>query len=196
MGISFYLMIILTGLSVWLFFRRVTSKSMPSVLAWLIITITTAIALFSFLSNLHEVNIKNVAKGALFFANSGASVAIFIRLLYLGGYNLRLTTFDKFSAVIAVSILAYWFLSNNPFVVNLCTQGLMIISYILILKRIFETKGMSDDHWFWVCAVGMSGLSLVSVNDGGQLLETVNTWRSIISTGAVLSLIYFFKLRS
>ena len=195
MGMTFYLMLALTGLSVWLFFRNVKGEQKPSVLAWLIIAVTTAIALFSFLLNLNELNGENVAKGALFFANSGASATILARLLYLGGYNLKLTKFDKFSAVAAVGILIYWFLFDDPFVANLCTQGLMVISYLLILERVFETKGVSDDHWFWMCAVGMSVLSLVSINDGGQLLETVNTWRSIVSTGAVLGSIYFFKLR-
>ena len=190
-----YLMLILTITSVWLFFKNVNEKQKPSVLAWSIITITTAISLFSFLSNLDEMREENIVRGVLFFANSGASAIILARLLYLGGYNLKLTTFDKFSAVVTVGILIYWFQFNNPFVANLCTQGLMVISYLLILKRVFETKGKSDNHWFWLCAVGMSGLSFVSINDGGQLLETVNTWRSIISTGSVLSLIYFFKLR-
>ncbi|MBP9749758.1 MAG: hypothetical protein KBD21_03430 [Candidatus Pacebacteria bacterium] len=195
MGITFYFMLALTGLSVWLFFRNVKGEKKPSVLAWLIITATTAIALLSFLFNLGELNGDSVAKGALFFANSGASATIVARLLYLGGYNIKLTTFDKFSALAAMGILAYWFLFDDPLVANLCTQGLMVISYILILERVFETKGVSDDHWFWITALGMSLLSLVSINDGGQLLETVNTWRSIVSTGTVLGSIYFFKLR-
>ncbi len=195
MDINFYLIVILTMLSVYLFFKKVeVAKAKPIILAWFIISITTIIALFSFIFNLQEINEESVNKGALFFANSGASAAIFLRLLYLGGYNLRLKVFDKISGIAALSILIYWLLSDNPFVANLCTQGLMVISYLLILERVFETQGESDDHWFWLCAVGMSILSLTSIQGGG-ILETVNTYRSIISTGAVLSAIYCFSFQ-
>ena len=194
MGITFYLMIASTGLSVWLFFKNTEkAETRPSILAWLIISVTTAIALFSFVFNLQELNEENVAKGALFFANSGASAVIFLRLLYLGGYNLKLTKFDKVSSVTATGILIYWFLLDDPFGANLCTQGLMVISYMLIMERVIKTKGESDDQWFWLCAVCMSVLSLVSIQNGG-VLETINTYRSIVSTGAVLGAIYYFRL--
>ena len=98
MDTSFYSILALTGLSVWLFFRKIAKgNERPSILAWFIISLTTAIALFSFIFNLTEVNEENVGKGALYFANSGASAAIFLRLLYLGGYNLKLTAFYKIS---------------------------------------------------------------------------------------------------
>ena len=194
--IVFCAILALTALSLFLFFKKVTKlNERPSVLAWFIIACTTAIALTSFLYNLGEINNKSVAKGALFFANSSASAAIFLRLLYLGGYNLKLSTFDKVSGIIAIGILVYWFLLDDPFGANLCTQGLMIISYILILQRVIKTQGRSDDHLFWLCAVGMSILSLVSIQGGG-ILEAINTYRSIISTGVVLGAIWYFRLQT
>jgi len=193
--IIFCLILVLTGMSVWVFFKNVTgANTRPSILAWFIISITTGIALASFLCNLSVLNEANIAKGALFFANFGASVVIFLRLLYLGGYNLKLSVFDKVSSVAATWILIYWFLSDDPVGANLCTQGLMIISYCLIIERVVKTKGKSDNRLFWWCAVGMSILSLVSIQGGG-ILEAVNTYRSIISTSAVLGTIYYFRVK-
>lgn len=189
-----FLILILTGLSVYLFFKNVTEAgSKPSIIAWFIISITTGIALVSFICNLSVLNEANIAKGALFFANSGASTAIFLRLMYLGGHNLKLSPFDKVSSIAAIGILTYWFLLDDPFGANLCTQGLMVISYALIIERAVRTRGKSDDPLFWWCAVGMSVLSLISIQGGG-ILEAVNTYRSIISTIAVLGTIYYFRI--
>lgn len=192
--VVFTIMLVLAALSVYTFFRNVSAERKPSILAWFIISITTAISLGSYLVH-SEFSEEGVVRGALFFANSGASLAIFMRLLYLGGYNLRLSSFDKISGIAAFAIIAYWSMLEDAFGANLSTQMLMVISYVLITKRVIESKGKSDDARFWFLAVLMSVLSLISTH-GGDILENVNTVRSILSTGIVLGAIYYYRARN
>ena len=191
--VVFTAMLVLTALSVYTFFRKISAEKKPSLLAWFIIAVTTAISLGSYLVH-SEFSEEGIMRGALFFANSGASLAIFLRLLYLGGYNLRLSSFDKFSGIVALAIIGYWLVSEDAFGANLSTQGLMVISYVLITKRVIESRGESDDAIFWALAVLMSVLSLISTY-GGETLENVNTIRSIISTGVVLAVIYYYRMK-
>lgn len=191
--IVFSAILVLTVISVYTFFRKIDASRKPSLLAWFIIAVTAAISLGSYLAHA-EFSDEGIVRGALFFANSGASIAIFMRLLYLGGYNLRLSTFDKVSGIAACLIIPYWFVSADSFGANLSTQGLMVISYVLITKRVIESRGKSDDSRFWVLAFLMSILSVVSIWDG-EVLEGVNTIRSIFSTGIVLGTIYYYRVR-
>lgn len=192
MSVDVVLMIAITIISGWLFFKNIKVGQNPSILGWFIALLTTSIALGSFIFNLDEISWDAMTKGSLFFANTGLCIFIFARIIFLGGLNFALRWFDWVSLSMSVLVIIYWLTNNDPFGANLAIQALMVVSYVLIIQRVVESKGTSDDPWFWSAAVVMSLISIASAQ-GGEILEIVNTWRSVVSTGIVFSLLLFFK---
>jgi len=181
-GINLFILIRYTHL---LYHKKIS----PSLAMWTFFSMAIAISLLTYFSyGKHRLsdNLLNVTDLILVV---GVSIAIVI----WGDHTSRFNKFDLGCLTAVFIIVLFWLVSNNHLVTNLAVQGIMVISYFPVVKRMITHQKNTEDFTVWMVSLLAPIFSLFA---SSGILASIYAIRGITCAGTLLLLMLFFHLKN
>lgn len=164
-------------------------KISPSLAMWTFFSIAIAISLITYFAygdyNFSD-NILNISDLILVM---GVSVAILI----WGDKSTRFKQFDLGCLVAVMFIILFWVVSNNHLITNIAVQGIMVISYFPVVKRMIQQQRNTEDFIVWIISLFAPIFSLFASKG---FLASVYAFRGITCAGTLLLLMLYFYIKT
>jgi len=164
-------------------------KVAPKLATWIIFSTATSIGVATFIS-------KNI--GALHWQIMTLQVSDFFSCIFITttlfvyGYHIRLTKFDRWCMAASGVILILWWVSKDPQLSNFFVQALIFVGYIPTVTNILKEKRHNESFVLWGSYFVASVVSFVPVLLFGELISIVYSTRStLMLLGMILLLIKF-----
>jgi hypothetical protein len=154
-------------------------KIKPALAMWIFFTIAVSMSLITYLSESNYSLLDNIVNSVDLIYVSAVAIAILI----FGDKSSKFTRFDKGCLVAVISIIIFWFFTQNHFVTNI--QSIMVIAYFPVIKRFIDSKENTESIIVWSGMLLAPALSLLSSQG---LLATIYAVRAIVCTGLLVLL--------
>jgi len=156
-------------------------KTKPALAMWVFFSIAVGMSLITYMSegdfSLWD-NILNTTDLLLV-----TTVAAFI--YFFGDKSSKFTRFDKGCLLGVITITALWLITKTHVTTHIIIQGIMIISYFPVIKRLWNSRENTEPYSVWILLMVAPVFSLLSSKG---TLATIYSVRAIISTGILLLL--------
>lgn len=161
----------------------------PALAMWLFFTIAVVLSLITYMAeggyNMMD-NILNTAD-VLFVG------LVTIAILIWGDKTSRFSRFDLGCLIAVLVITAFWLFTRNHLLTHLAVQGILVIAYFPVIKRLLGSKKNTEPFSVWILMGVAPALALLSSK--GEL-ATVYSVRAIVSVGILLLLMWRVELKS
>lgn len=154
----------------WLTYRQ---KIRPALAMWIFFTIAVAISLATYLESDHFSLWDNILNTTDLALAVSVSVAIYI----FGDPTTRFSRFDTGCLVAVLIILLFWFITKNHVITHALTQGILIIAYFPVIRRLWTTRQNGESFIVWT---GMLLAPMLSLLSSKGMLATIYSVRAII----------------
>lgn len=149
----------------WLIYNK---KIKPALAMWVFFTLAVGISLMTYMKQGNYSLWDNVLNTTdLFFVSSVA-----LSILLFGDRSTRFNKFDLGCVLVVVLILIFWLFTQNHLITNLMVQGILVIAYFPVLKRMATTKENNESYLIWAGMLLTSLLALISTKGGLALIYT------------------------
>lgn len=108
-----------------------------------------------------------------------------IAIVIFGDKSSKFTRFDKGCLIAVLLIVLFWIVTKNHVATNFCIQGILIISYFPVVKRLIESKENTEPFSVWIAMMLAPAISLISSKG---ILATVYSVRAIICVSLLIVL--------
>jgi len=162
----------------WLLYK---GRIKPSLAMWLFFTIAVSMSLVTYMANDNYGFLDNILNTTDIVLVTTVSIAIAI----FGDQSSKFTRFDKGCLAAVLSIVLFWIITKNHVVTNICIQGILVISYFPVVKRLIESKENTEPFSVWIAMMLAPAISLISSKG---ILATIYSVRAIISVGLLIIL--------
>ncbi|HAH22781.1 MAG TPA: hypothetical protein DCL77_03290 [Prolixibacteraceae bacterium] len=160
----------ITGSYCWLTYKQ---KIKPALAMWIFFTIAVAISLATYLQSDHFSLLDNI----LNTTDLALAVAVSIAIYFFGDHTTRFTRFDKGCLVAVLVILLFWFITKNHVITHGLTQGILVIAYFPVVRRLWKTRENGESFLVWG---GMLVAPMLSMLSSKGLLATIYSVRAIV----------------
>jgi hypothetical protein len=116
------------------------------------------------------------------------TVAVFI--FFFGDQSSRFNRFDKGCLLGVMVTTVFWFITRTHVTTHVLIQGIMVISYFPVIRRLWNSKENTEPFSVWILLMIAPILSLFSSKG---TLATIYSVRAILSTGILLLLMLKVK---
>lgn len=164
----------------WLLYRK---EIKPALAMWLFFTIAVSMSLVTYLAEGNHGFLDNILNTADLIYVSGVALAIII----WGDKSSKFTKFDTVCLVAVLLIVLFWIITQNHIITNFCIQGIMVISYFPVVKRLLESKENTEPFSVWFIMMLTPAISLLSSKGA---LATVYSVRAILCVAVLMILMY------
>lgn len=120
-------------------------------------------------------------------------MGVSISILIWGDKSTRFTKFDLGCLIAVIVIILFWVISNNHLITNLSVQGIMIISYFPVVKRMIQQQKNTEDFIVWTISLLAPIFSLFASKG---FLASVYAIRGMTCAGTLLLLMLFFYIKN
>lgn len=176
--------ILLTVRYVW---QLVKKEIKPALAMWIMFSVAIGMSLITYLSESNFGFLNNILNTVdVFYV-----VTVFVAVAIFGDKSSRITRFDKGCLLVVLIIVIFWFFTQNHLVTNILIQGILVIAYFPVVKRLFETRENNESFLIWI---GMFIASVLSLLSSKGLLATVYSVRAIICVGSLLLLMLWIEV--
>ncbi|MCO5265212.1 MAG: hypothetical protein M9948_04950 [Lentimicrobium sp.] len=149
----------------WLIYNK---KIKPALAMWVFFTLAVGISLMTYMKQGNYSLWDNVLNTTdLFFVSSVA-----LSILLFGDRSTRFNKFDLGCVLVVILILIFWLFTQNHLITNLMVQGILVIAYFPVLKRMATTKENNESYLIWAGMLLTSLLALISTKGGLALIYT------------------------
>lgn len=149
----------------WLIYNK---KIKPALAMWVFFTLAVGISLMTYMKQGNYSLWDNVLNTTdLFFVSS-----IALSILLFGDRSTRFNKFDLGCVLVVILILIFWLFTQNHLITNLMVQGILVIAYFPVLKRMATTKENNESYLIWAGMLLTSLLALISTKGGLALIYT------------------------
>ena len=158
-----------------------TQRIKPALAMWVFFTIAIGISLGTYLKSENFSlldNILNTTDLALSAVVSGA-------ICLFGDETTRFSRFDKGCLVAVGIIVLFWFVTKNHLITHLLTQGILVIAYFPVIRRLRSTGKNGESFLIWTGMLLAATLSLLSSKG---TLATIYAVRAIVGISVLLLL--------
>lgn len=162
----------------WLLYQK---KIAPSLAMWLFFTLAVLMSLLTYWSSGTYTLSDNILNVTDLVLVSGISIAI---LIY-GGKEARFNRFELGCLLAVVLLLVFWLLSKNHFWTHLAVQGILVIAYIPVVRRMLSAKENTEPFSVWIA---LMLAPIVSMLNSEGVLAYVYASRALVCTALFLSL--------
>lgn len=156
---------------------------------WIIFSIAVGMSLITYLKEgdfgLWD-NILN-AVDLLYVVSVSIAVAIW------GDLSSKITKFDKGCLLVVLLIVVFWIYTQNHLLTNFLIQSILVIAYFPVVKRMIQTREITESMIIWSGMLLAPILSLLSTKG---LLAIVYSVRAIICVGLLLLLMLWIKFKN
>ena len=162
----------------WLLYKK---RIKPALAMWIFFTIAVGMSLVTYMANDNYGFLDNILNTTDIILVATVSIAIAI----FGDKSSKFTRFDKGCLITVLLIVLFWVITKNHVVTNICIQGIMVISYFPVVKRLFESKKNTEPFSVWIVMMLVPAISLISSKG---ILATIYSVRAIICVAVLLLL--------
>jgi hypothetical protein len=145
----------ITGSYCWLTYKQ---KIKPALAMWVFFTIAVAISLATYMKSDNFTFLDNILNTTDLALAVTVSVAIYL----FGDHSTRFTRFDLGCLIAVMVIVLFWFVTKNHAVTHALTQGILVIAYFPVLRRLWKTRQNGDSFLIWTGMLLAPMLSLFS----------------------------------
>ena len=156
---------------------------------WIFFTIAVGMSLITYMAKDNYGFLDNILNTTDIFLVATVSVAIAI----FGDKSSKFTRFDKGCLIAVLLIVLFWIITKNHLVTNFCIQGILVISYFPVIKRLIESKENSEPFSVWIAMLLAPCISLISSKG---ILATVYSVRAIICVSLLIMLMIRIEIIS
>ena len=160
----------ITGSYCWLTYKQ---KIKPALAMWIFFTIAVAISLATYMKSDDFGLLDNILNTTDLALASAVSIAIY----FFGDHSTRFTRFDKGCLIAVVVIVLFWFVTKNHVLTHALTQGILVIAYFPVLRRLWKTRQNGESFLIWA---GMLLAPMLSLLSSKGVLATIYSVRAVI----------------
>ena len=161
----------------------------PALAMWLFFTIAVGMSLITYMANGGYSFLDNILNTSDIVYVGTVTVAILI----WGDKSSKFTRFDKGCLVAVLIIVLFWIITQNHLVTNFCIQGILVISYFPVVKRLIESRENTEPFSVWFIMLVTPAISLLSSKG---TLATVYSIRAIVCVALLMLLMVRIELLS
>jgi hypothetical protein len=161
-------------------------KIKPALAMWLFFSIAVGMSLATYLFDGNFTLWDNILNTTDLLLVS--VVALFIT--FFGDQSSRFTRFDKGCFLGVMVITAFWLVTQTHVTTHIMIQGIMVISYFPVIRRLWNSKEITEPFSVWILLMIAPLFSLLSSRG---VLATIYSVRAIVSTGILLLLMVKIK---
>ncbi|MHC1705188.1 MAG: hypothetical protein AB9846_14870 [Tenuifilaceae bacterium] len=158
-----------------------TKKIKPALAMWIFFSIAVGMSLVTYMANDNYGFLDNILNTTDIILVTTVSIAIVI----FGDKSSKFTRFDKGCLIAVLVIVLFWIITQNHVVTNICIQGIMVISYFPVVKRLIESKENTEPFSVWFAMMLVPAISLISSKG---ILATIYSVRAIICVALLIVL--------
>ena len=162
--------LVITGSYCWLTYRQ---KIKPALAMWIFFTIAVAISLATYMKSDDFSLLDNILNTTDLALATAVSVAIY----FFGDHTTRFTRFDKGCLMAVVVIVLFWFITKNHVITHSLTQGILVIAYFPVIRRLWKTRENGESFFVWT---GMLLAPLLSLLSSKGTLATIYSVRAVV----------------
>lgn len=170
----------------WLLYK---GRIKPALAMWLFFTVAVGMSLITYMADGSYSFLDNILNTTDIIYVGTVAVAILI----WGDKSSRFTRFDKGCLIAVLLIVLFWIITQNHVITNFCIQGIMVISYFPVVKRLIESKENTEPFSVWFIMLLTPAISLLSSKG---TLATVYSVRAIICVALLMVLMFRIELIS
>jgi len=148
---------------------------------WVFFTLAVCMSLITYLADGNYSIWDNILNTTDLVLTLTVSVAIAL----FGDRTSRFTTFDKGCLVAVVGIMFFWLVTRNHLATNLAVQSILVIAYLPVIKRLFESKSNTEPFSVWILMLIAPVFALLSSQG---LMASIYSWRAICCVALLLIL--------
>lgn len=153
----------------------------PALAMWVFFTIAVGMSLVTYLAKDNFSIWDNILNTTDLILVLSVSIAIAI----WGDKSSKFTKFDTGCLIAVIIAILFWAITQNHLITNLSIQLIMVVSYVPVIKRLFESKENTEPFSVWIMMMLVPAFSLISSKG---LLATIYSVRAIVCVGLLLLL--------
>jgi len=167
--------------------QLVKKEIKPALAMWVMFSIAVAMSLVTYISESDFGFLDNILNTVdlIYVITISVAIAIF------GEKSSKITQFDKGCLLIVLLIVIFWIFTQNHLITNILIQGILVIAYFPVVKRLFETRENNEPFMIWI---GMLIAPVFSLLSSKGFLATVYSVRAIICVGSLLLLMLWIEV--
>ncbi len=162
----------------WLLYKK---EIKPALAMWLFFSIAVIMSLVTYMAEGNHGFLDNI----LNTADIVYVVTVTIAILIWGDKSSKFTKFDTGCLVAVLLIVLFWIITQDHIITNFCIQGIMVISYFPVVKRLLESRENTEPFSVWFIMMLNPAISLLSSKG---TLATVYSVRAIICVAVLMLL--------
>ena len=148
-------------------------KIKPALAMWSFFTIAVAMSLTTYMANDNFTFWDSILNTTDLVLVSSVTIVIFI----FGDKSSKFTGFDKICLLGVVLIALFWFITKTHFLSHILVQGILVISYFPVIRRLWQSKENSESFSVWILIMIVPLFSLLSSKG---MLATIYAVRAVI----------------
>jgi len=168
----------------WLLYKK---EIKPALAMWLFFSIAVTMSLVTYMAEGNHGFLDNI----LNTADIVYVVTVTIAILIWGDKSSQFTKFDTGCLVAVILIVLFWIITQDHIITNFCIQGIMVISYFPVVKRLLESRENTEPFSVWFIMMLNPAISLLSSKG---TLATVYSVRAIICVAVLMLLMLRVEL--
>jgi hypothetical protein len=170
----------------WLLYK---GKTKPALAMWLFFTIAVGMSLITYMANGGYSFLDNILNTTDIIYVGTVTISILI----FGDKSSKFTRFDKGCLIAVLIIVIFWIITQNHIVTNFWIQGILVIAYFPVVKRLLESKENTEPFSVWFVMLLTPIISLLSSKG---TLATVYSVRAIICVSLLMLLMLRIEIIS
>jgi len=112
-------------------------------------------------------------------------VTVTIFIFIFGDKSSKFTRFDKICLIAVILITLFWFITKAHFISHILVQGILVIAYFPVIKRLWQSKENTESFLVWILMMIAPVFALLSSKG---ILATIYSIRAILCTAILLLL--------
>lgn len=167
--------------------QLIKKEIQPAMAMWVMFSIAVAMSLITYLKEGNYGFSDNILNSVdvIYVITVSVAIAIF------GDKSSKITRFDLGCLIVVGLIVVFWLFTQNHLVTNFMIQTILVIAYLPVVKRLFETRVNTEPFLIWG---GMLIAPVLSLLSSKGMLATVYSVRAIICVGTLLLLMSWIEL--
>ena len=185
LSIKLLVNILVSGLNIFILSRYMYllyhKKISPSLAMWTFFTLAVSITLTTYFAEGSYTISDNILNVTDLMLAAGVSVSILI----WGDHSTRFNRFDLGCLLAVMAIIVFWGMSRNNVLANYSIQGIMVISYLPVIRRMAHQQKNTEAFSIWIALLLAPVISLFASKGW---LASVYAVRAVVCTGTLLLL--------
>ncbi|HRW62497.1 MAG TPA: hypothetical protein P5132_03365 [Bacteroidales bacterium] len=156
-------------------------KIKPALAMWVFFLLSVTLSLITYMAKDNFSILDNILNTTDLLMVVTVTIFIFL----YGDKSSKFTRFDKICLIAVILITLFWFITKAHFVSHILVQGILVIAYFPVIKRLWQSKENTESFTVWILMMIAPVFALLSSKG---ILATIYSVRAILCTATLLLL--------